>query len=66
MNNKELMSWVGKAINFWSSNQTEGRVFEKSWITYKTIIFTGVILIGGGYMLRGFASAVNEVDEALD
>jgi hypothetical protein len=61
------MSWLGKAINFWSSGHTEGSVLEKeSWFTYKTIIFTGVVLIGGGYMLRGFASVVNEVDEALD
>ncbi|HMP28128.1 MAG TPA: hypothetical protein PKD85_00925 [Saprospiraceae bacterium] len=58
------LNLIGKAINFWSSTPIEISA-EKPWISYRMIIFTGIILIGGGYLLRGFAQAVDEIDDAL-
>ena len=49
-------------FNFWDGNLDE--LDDESWISWKTVIFTGVLLFGSGYLLRNFAYVVDEVNDA--
>ena len=53
------MAWVFKL--FESNDDLE----DQPWISYRTIIFAGVLLFGVGYMLRGAADVIDETDDAL-
>ena len=50
-------------MNLWGWGDDEP---DESWISYKTILFLGVIIIGGGYLLNGVANTITAVDDAID
>jgi hypothetical protein len=50
-------------MNWWEWGGDEP---DESWISYKTILFLGVIIIGGGYLLNGIASTIKAADDLID
>ena len=47
-------------MNWWISQP------EESWISYKTLIFVGIVMIGGGYLLHGAAETIQAIDDIVD
>jgi len=47
-------------MNWWRSEP------EESWISYKTLIFIGIVVIGGGYLLHGAARTIKAIDDIDD
>jgi hypothetical protein len=39
---------------------------DESWISYKTLIFLGIVVLGGGYLMHGVANTIKAADDLID
>jgi len=48
-----------KIMSWWRSE-------DESWISYKTLIFLGIVVLGGGYLMHGVAQTIKAADDLID